>query len=191
MKPLVTIAAVCIILIFAWFVTCTYQIGKAFSDVDEAFTETSNNFEPSKFNCQNDIITLIDRISNDTTFGNSDPIVADSNSSKSIKIQVKRLNRRVLQFVCKSSFSCIDENDLIYLIYKDGSFDKFNNAFEFNCDGEAIVYFDNYKSSKKLASIKRKELQAIRISRDGEIVEADLTINSSQHFKAVLDCLTN
>lgn len=192
MKPLVVIACICIILIFAWFATCTYTLGKAFTSVDEAVSETDDGYKREAFSCETAIDTLIDRIEHDTTFGNPKPIMVDSNSENSIAIQFRRLNKKFLQIVLRpSKFMCVNDGDLIYLIFTDGSNMKFANYFNDNCDREVGMMFENYKASKKLAEIRTKTIQAIRVVHDGDNCEADLTINSKIHFSKTLECILN
>lgn len=69
---------------------------------------------------------------------------------------------------------CVDNGEVVNVLFTDGTRQAFMNASENNCEGRASLRFDNTYKKKFLDMMATKQIQAIRVNASEDYVEVDL-----------------
>jgi len=86
--------------------------------------------------------------------------------------------------------NCIDDDNKMNVLFKDGTRLEFKNNGKFNCDAEFTLYFGgSYGKRQELQSFIKKEVETIRIWTSKSYVEKDFTNKQSQQLMKTIQCL--
>lgn len=185
MKPTVTIAAICFILLFAFIARCLYVFG-------DQFTEDKENFEKKytedDYACEIAIDTFLSEYFDDTTFIAIPPIIIHGENKQSAALYFSHYKHSRLSVKIRSSeFYCIDKGDTVYFIFEDGETFKTYNSSQ-NCDYNYTFTLDYTEDINKVMSLKTKPLKSIKLVNEREVSECFFTKSSQKNLMNLLSC---
>lgn len=90
-------------------------------------------------------------------------------------------------------FGCVDDGQMVYFIFSDGSKEKYKNSNSFTCDGMIFLSFGkNYKPNIPLKnSLTQKKITAIRVESRSSSFETEIPDQDGEKFKQAAECLFN
>lgn len=187
MKPIVTIASICVILLFIYFATCVYTVGKAFSGTkavtDKVYTE-------SDYSCGMAIDTSLMDYSDDSLFVSITDLIIKGENSKGISIHFVYSKADYLTMVIKSTdYYCIDKGERVYMTFEDGTITKFT-TYSGDCDYRYVILLEYDKSRDDIYKLRDKPIKSIRIIHDKEESEFAFSIDDQKHFAQVIGCFS-
>jgi len=98
----------------------------------------------------------------------------------------------IFSFTVVGASSCIDDENKMNILFRDGTRMELINQGGFNCKAKYTNYFGNvFGKKKELELLKTKQIDVIRIWTSDGYVEESLTIENSDNIINTLRCLTN
>jgi hypothetical protein len=151
---------------------------------------------PVDFNdCSNWITTTTDKVDGTTyTAGKNDLIISADGGKKGISIYmfIPKDNALILSIKAVGASSCIDDENKINFLFTDGSRLAMVNNAQFNCKGNASLFFGGILGKKReLEQLKTKKIQTMRVWTTDGYVEEDFTVEQQEEFFNVINCLSN
>lgn len=139
-----------------------------------------------------DVITIKhDEVEGTTYVSQKYPILLLGNE-KSIGMQWIRTEENIKILVIKAigASPCIDKGSDIQFLFRDGTRLTIKNENDFNCKNNVFAYFGGvFGKSKTLDILKSKSIKIIRIWTMDSYVELPFTIEDSQSFTDVINCM--
>ena len=97
----------------------------------------------------------------------------------------------VLSIQAAGGGSCIDEDDKMNILFRDGTRIELINNGKFNCEGKFTLYLGGKIGGKKeLESFRSKEIETMRIWTSKSYVEKDFNDSESRQFMQTVSCLS-
>lgn len=88
--------------------------------------------------------------------------------------------------------SCIDDDNKMLVLFRDGTRLELVNNAKFNCDAKFTLYFGgSFGKKKQLEKFRTKEIETMRIWTSKSYVEEDFSSDQSKQFMKTVDCLMN
>ena len=88
--------------------------------------------------------------------------------------------------------SCIDDDNKMLVLFRDGTRLELVNNAKFNCDANFTLYFGgSFGKKKHLEKFRTKEIETMRIWTSKSYVEEDFSPDQSKQFMKTVDCLLN
>ncbi len=88
--------------------------------------------------------------------------------------------------------SCIDDDNKMNVLFRDGTRLELINNAKFNCDAKFTLYFGgSFGKKKELEIFRTKEIETMRIWTSKSYVEKDFSSDQSKQFMKTIDCLMN
>lgn len=88
--------------------------------------------------------------------------------------------------------NCIDDNNKMNVLFRDGTRLELFNFESFNCEGMFSLYFkDTFDNIEQLNLLRTKEIETMRIWTTNSYVERDFSSAQSKKFMKTVDCLVN
>lgn len=95
-----------------------------------------------------------------------------------------------INFKLRKKLMCIDKNDLITILFRDGYRTTLKNKRRYNCDGEAAIYFGGvFEADSVFSEFKDRYIEAVRIQGTDNNADFFFTESDSRNFKLILMCL--
>ena len=145
--------------------------------------------------CHDYLVKHHDQMTNKNTIvSNTITLAGDSTQAngEEIKIYFQKSTSDVIMVIkISGEKSCIETSSTLYFLFTDGSRMHFNSNTQFNCKGEALVYFGvMFGNDLQFKSLKNKKLKAIRVSTSGGYVEKNLSSEEAESFIHSLNCIS-
>ncbi|TVZ14012.1 hypothetical protein [Maribacter sp. MAR_2009_72] len=87
--------------------------------------------------------------------------------------------------------SCIDDDNKVNILFRDGSRLEIYNDGKFNCDAKMTLYFGGiFGKKKQLKELASKEIETMRVWTSKSYVEKDFSSNQSKQLMNTLKCLS-
>ena len=154
-------------------------------------------FAQSDTTCHSIISTNNDRMTGEVSIDQIEPSIAkDSVNGYTIAMKFRYLYSQkdifmVLRII-GSNISCIEEYSDVYFLFEDGSRSTMTNRNKFNCQGQALLRFDDIFDGRRHVDIlSKKNVIAIRVNGMNSYYECDFTKAESIRFKQSLRCIKN
>jgi len=152
---------------------------------------TEKNMESS--DCSAYISTETDKVTGKSTTASKETLIISSDGGKTgFGIFMMNISETViLSIQAAGGGSCIDDDDKMNVLFRDGTRLEIVNSGKFNCDGKFTVYLGGRIGGKKnLEAFKTKEIETMRIWTSKSYVEKDFSSAESKQFMQTVSCLS-
>jgi hypothetical protein len=96
----------------------------------------------------------------------------------------------VFVFTVIGANPCIDDDNNVIILFKDGSTSTMKNNGDFNCKNKFTLYLgDIFKRNQELEKISSVGIESVRVWTTGGYVEVDLSDDESQTISQTVNCL--
>lgn len=144
--------------------------------------------------CSSWIETTTDKVSGDVMTSAKNILVVSTDGGKSgfgIHMMQSPNGGLILGIQAVGASACVDKGTKINILFDDGSRLELKSDGDFNCKGEAPVYFGGFYGKKKeLSELKTKKISTMRVWTSAHYVEKDFTQDNKDEFFNVINCLT-
>ncbi len=147
-------------------------------------------------NCDKYISVKHDRVTGDRHVSSADPLVI-SNQGKGkskdvgIVLLVSKSEITTAIYLVAVGGSCVDEGDIVNILFRDGTRIALKNWKDFNCKGDMALYLsDSFGTGEELRYLQTKEIEIIRAWTSDTYVEETLTREQSRTILESFKCLT-
>ncbi len=99
-------------------------------------------------------------------------------------------NMLILMIQAIGAGRCIDDDDKMNVLFRDGTRLELENDGDFNCENEFTLYFGGvFGKREEMSLLQKKEIESMRIWTKDGFVERDFSSIQSQKFMQIVDCL--
>jgi hypothetical protein len=148
----------------------------------------------SEYDCSSLISTEIDKVTRKKSTFSKDLLLVskDGNKYGFGFYFIKTDAGLIVSIKAVGSGNCIDEDNEINILLRDGSRLKFVNDGKFNCEAKATLYFGGVFGKKsELEDLATKEIETVRVWTEKGYVEMDFNSLQSKEFLQTVSCLIN
>ena len=149
--------------------------------------------ESSKSNCDAYTVTTVDKVTGKSSISSKSTIIISENGGKKGFgiLALKSSNSLILSIQAVGAGGCIDDDNKMNVLFRDGTRLELVNDGKFNCDARYTQYFGgNFGKKKELEMFQNKEVEIIRIWTSKSFVEEELTKEQSNELMNTIKCLT-
>lgn len=162
------------------------------------FTEKEITINPNTttvYDCSNYILTNVDKVTGESRVGAKEILVVSKDGGKKgFGFWMLKGTKGSIIFSIQAvgAGNCIDEDDKMNVLFRDGTRIALTNESDFNCDAKYRQYFGSvFGKKKELEMFKTKEVETIRIWTSDGYVEEDFSPEQSEQLMRTVSCLTN
>jgi len=156
------------------------------------YAETSETEEIVSFECADLISSETDKISGRTITGAIRRfLVANDARDYGFAMTIMMgAGSLILNIKVVGASSCVDDDNKMNLLFRDGTRLELKNIEGFNCKSTFTVYFGGgMGNTKALHAIRTKEVETMRVWTSDGFVEKDFSSEQSKKFMKIFDCL--
>lgn len=150
------------------------------------------NLDPN--DCSNWIKTEEDKVSGKSYTLMKEYLIVSKDGGKKgfgISLMLSGKNSIILSIKAVGAGGCIDKGAKINILFTDGTRLELASDGDFNCKGNATVYFgDVFGKKKQLAELQTKKIDVMRVWTSDSYVEEKFEDEQAEQFKNALNCLT-
>ncbi|MCA0429200.1 MAG: hypothetical protein LCH32_01720 [Bacteroidetes bacterium] len=150
------------------------------------------NLDPN--DCSNWIKTEEDKVSGKSYTSMKDYLVISQDGGKKgfgINLMLSGNNSIIFSIKAAGAGGCIDKGAKINILFTDGTRMELASDGDFNCKGNATVYFGGVFGKKsQLNELKGKKIDTMRVWTSDSYVEQKFEDDQAEQFKNALNCLT-
>jgi len=121
-------------------------------------------------------------------------VISDDGGKTGFRIDCLKgsdLNIIIMSIKAVGAGSCIDDNDKVNILFRDGSKLELSNDNKFNCDAEFTLYFGGvFGKKKQLNELITKEIETMRVWTSRGHVQGDFSSKKSKILMNTLRCLS-
>jgi hypothetical protein len=141
--------------------------------------------------CSSSVIKKTDKMTGTTSLSSLNSLTI-SNSSQRLSIYMMNMkNVVVLNINVFGAGSCIDDDNEIIVLFKDGTKLKMYADNKFNCKSEFTLYFKGgFGKISQLEELRSKEIETIRVYTSSSVAQVDLTKEQSIEFMETIKCIS-
>jgi len=156
-------------------------------------TDTESPIEMSS-DCSDYIVTETDKMTGKSSTGAKETLVISEDGGKT-GFGIYALNSsssKSLIFVVQAvgAGGCVDDDDKINILFRDGSRLELVNNGKFNCDAKMTLYFGgSFGKKKQLEELATKEIETMRVWTSKSYVEKDFSSEQSKRLMKTISCL--
>lgn len=149
----------------------------------------------SRNDCGAYIKTEVDKVTGDTTIKSKEPLlilsVKDGVRAGLGIVLLKISGFTIFTIGVVGVSACIDDDDKMNVLFRDGTRLELINGGKFNCDGAHTQYFGSALEQKEnLEMFRTKEIETIRVWTSRGYREENFTPKQSKELMNVVDCLS-
>ena len=148
----------------------------------------------SEYDCSDLISTEIDKVTGISYTGSIETLViSDYEGGTGFRILfVKGQNSVIFSIQVVGAGSCIDDDDKMNVLFRDGTRLELVNEIGFNCDANFTIYFGSvFGKQEQLEKFSSTEVETMRIWISNNYVEKDFNSDQSIKFMKSVECLMN
>lgn len=150
---------------------------------------------PNNSDCSEFIISQKDKMTGKTNVSSKDVLVVSKDGSKNgfgILILMATKGSIILSIQAVGAGNCIDDDDKMNVLFRDGTRLVLSNDADFNCEANYTQYFGGvFGKKKELILFRTKEVETIRVWTSDGYVEEDFSPEQSNQLMKTIDCLLN
>lgn len=143
--------------------------------------------------CSDLIITEEDKMTGKSSTGAKNTlIISDDGGKNGLGIYALNGSKSTIIIIqAVGAGSCIDDDNKLNILFRDGSrLELFNDA-KFNCDAKMTLYFGGiFGKKKQLKELTSKEVETMRVWTSKSYVEKDFSSDQSKQLMQTLKCLS-
>lgn len=158
------------------------------------YAETTTAETTIILDCAELITTETDKMTGKTTTYSKETLIISEDGGKSgFGIFIMDISGSlVFSIQAVGAGSCIDDDNKMNVLFRDGTRLELVNNGKFNCDGEFTLYFGgSFGKNKELETFRNKEVETMRIWTSKSYVEKDFSSDQSKELMKTFDCLLN
>jgi hypothetical protein len=144
--------------------------------------------------CSNWIKTKEDKVSGKSFTTMKDYLVVSNDGGKKglgISLMSTEKNSIILNIKAAGAGGCIDKGAKINILFTDETRLELATESDFNCKGNATVYFgDVFGKKKQLKELQTKKIDVMRVWTSDSYVEEKFEVEQAEQFKNVINCLS-
>jgi uncharacterized protein YjfI (DUF2170 family) len=160
------------------------------SDTKEA-KESTLIVEPNELSCETLIETTEDKMTGKKTTSAKESLIISKDGKNGFGIFIMKSGKSIIMSTSVvGSGSCIEDDAIANILFRDGSKLQLTNSGKFNCKGKFTLYMGGGLGNKKaLKELKAKEIETLRIWTNKSYVQEDFAAEQSQSLLTILNCL--
>jgi len=195
------------------FMTVLITVNFAFGQIQKATTENGKNvflnddgtwnyadtfktettyLDPN--DCSNWVRTEEDKVSGVSFTSMKEYLIVSKNGGKNgfgITLMLTDRNTIILSIKAVGAGGCIDKGGKINILFTDGSRLELASDGDFNCKGNATIYFGSvFGKKKQLEELKTKKIDVMRVWTSNSYVQENFDDDQAEQFKNAINCLT-
>lgn len=158
------------------------------------YAEKTNIETTISLDCADLISTETDKMTGKSTTSSKEILIISEDGGKSgFGIFIMDISGSlVFSILAVGAGNCIDDDDKMNVLFRDGTRLELENNGKFNCDGEFKLYFGgSFGKKKELEIFRTKEVETMRIWTSKSYVEKDFSSDQSKQLMKTVDCLLN
>lgn len=159
----------------------------------EVILQKTNEISNSIDDCNKYIETKEDKVTGKSTTSSKETLIVSKDGGKEgFGIFAMKIQESIILIIrAFGAGRCIDDDEKMNILFRDGTRLELTNDGKFNCDSKYTLYFGGYSGKKKeLESFKTKEIETMRIWTSNSYVEENFTSDQSQELMKSLSCLS-
>jgi len=145
--------------------------------------------------CSNYISTEVDKVTGKSIVAAKEMLIVSKDGGKNgFGFYILKSDRGSIIFSIQAvgAGNCIDDDDKMNVLFRDGTRIELVNDGDFNCDAKYTQYFGGvFGRKKELEMFRTKEVETIRIWTSDGYVEEDFNSEQSKQLLHTVDCLLN
>lgn len=158
-------------------------------------TKTENTESTDNSDCSNYISTETDKVTGKASVAAKEMLVVSKDGGKNgFGFYILKSDKGSIIFSIQAvgAGNCIDDDDKMNVLFRDGTRIELVNDADFNCDAKYTQYFGGvFGRKKELEMFRTKEVETIRIWTSDGYVEEDFNSEQSNQLLHTVDCLLN
>lgn len=144
--------------------------------------------------CEDLIAKEIDKVTGKYTVSAKEPLVISNKDEDKLNFLFVKGDKDIIIMVIQAlgAGGCIDDDDKINILFRDGTRLELRNNGKFNCDAMNTQYFGGlFGKKKELTMLREKEIETMRVWTSDGYVEEDFTLEQSTKLRLIMDCLAS
>jgi hypothetical protein len=146
----------------------------------------------NSFTCQDLILTELDKVTGETYISAKELLVVSQNGGKTgFGIYLMKVTGGIaLNMTAVGAGNCIDDDDKMNILFRDGSRLELTQDGDFNCKSEFVLYFGgSFGKKRALEELGTKQIATMRVWTSDGYVEEDFSEQLSLQIMKTIDCL--
>lgn len=143
--------------------------------------------------CSDLIVTEEDKMTGKSSTGAKETLIISDDGGKN-GFGIYALNgskSTILVIQAVGAGNCIDDDDKLNILFRDGSRLELYNDGKFNCDAKMTLYFGGiFGKKKQLKELASKEIETMRVWTSKSYVEKNFSSNQSKQLMQTIKCLS-
>lgn len=158
------------------------------------FVERTVNETTVSLDCADLITTETDKMTGRSTTASKEMLtISDDGGKTGFGIYIMDLKGTIVFSIqAVGAGNCIDDDNKMNILFRDGTRIELINDGKFNCDAKFTLYFGGaFGKKKELEMFRAKKVETIRIWTSKSYVENDFSSDQSKQLMKTVDCLLN
>lgn len=159
--------------------------------IDQVNVQENN---PASYDCTNLIVTETDKVSGEVSTAASDMLVISKDGGENGFgiYPMKGTKSVIVSIQAVGAGRCIDDDDKMNVLFRDGTRIEVVNSGKFNCDARFSLYLGGvFGKKRELESLSSKEVETLRVWTNDGYVEEDFSTDQSKILMNTIYCLAN
>lgn len=160
---------------------------------EESTAEDNEESGELEASCSRYISITVDEMTDKKTIASKSTLVVSPDGGKNgFGILSMRLKEDVVMSIqAVGAGSCIDDDDKINFLFRDGSKLELSNMSDFNCKGRATLYFGKlWRNNSEFEQLQTKQIKTMRVWTSDGYVQEDFSPEESITLMNTLKCLS-
>jgi type 1 fimbria pilin len=162
--------------------------------VKQANLTSSDESSSSLYDCSNLITTEVDKVTGEANTSATDMLVVSKDGgANGFGIYILQGSRTIIMSIkAVGAGNCIDDDDTMNILFRDGSRMELVNNGDFNCKASFTQYFGgSFGKKRELQALTTKEVETIRVWTSDGYVEENFSSDQSKTLMHTLGCMAN
>ncbi len=180
-----------LLLLFSSVIYSQEIIDKNFDEEIEDVEEIEDLKSLLDYDCKNYIKTEYDKVTGISNTGSKRKLVISDSGKYGFGIFMMLSSETIILSInTVGSGRCIDKDDRMYVLFRNGSRLSLPHNGKFNCKSTFYAYFGgNFGKEQQLNQLMSKEIEIMRIETSKGHVEKTFTKKQSEDFMRTITCL--
>tara|TARA_R110002033_G_scaffold170884_1_gene214659 strand:+ start:876 stop:1496 length:621 start_codon:yes stop_codon:yes gene_type:complete len=161
--------------------------------VEKKTNEATDDIEVSS-DCSSYIITETDKMTGKSSTGAKETLIISEDGGKTgfgiYALNSSNSKALIMSVQAVGAGSCVDDDNKMNILFRDGSRLELINDGKFNCDAKMTLYFGGiFGKKKQLEELATKEIETMRVWTSKSYVEKDFSSAQSKQLMKTISCL--
>jgi len=158
------------------------------------YAETSKaEISQVSFECADLVVTETDKMTGRISTSSKEVLaISDDGGKTGFGIFCMKGSNSIIMIIqVVGAGSCINDDNKVNILFRDGSKLELSNDGKFNCDAKFTIYFGGiFQKKKELNELKTKEIETMRVWTTKSYVQKDFSNEQSKILMTTLKCLS-